>query len=88
VLAVFIAILWQSITRCKIVIIILVKNECELVVEEVKATTLKLGPRTCTENSFCSICLMYYLYIVSVDMRLPYTKCKMFSTSLTYMYIA
>ena len=58
------------------------------VVEEVKATTLKLGPRTCTENSFCSICLMYYLYIVSVDMRLPYTKCKMFSTSLTYMYIA
>lgn len=70
------------------IIIILVKNECELVVEEVKATTLKLGPRTCTENNFCSICLMYYLYIVSVDMRLPYTKCKMFSTSLTYMYIA
>ena len=36
------------------IIIIFVKNECELVVEKVKATTIKLGPKTFAENNFAA----------------------------------
>ena len=36
------------------IIIIFVQNECELVVEKVKATAIKIGPKTFTENNFAA----------------------------------